>query len=96
LLLRRGRLAEAAAAFRDPVWRGVALDRATAFNDAASVLGAACGPVAAYDAGNAFLMAGQYDDAIDSYDRALSIRPDWQHRIRTQGCASRRRCARMP
>jgi Ca-activated chloride channel family protein len=94
LLLRRGRAAEAANAFRDPVWRGVALYRATAFEDAASVLGAARGAVAAYDAGNALLMAGRYDDAIASYDRALSVRPGWPEARTNRELAAARRDAR--
>jgi Ca-activated chloride channel family protein len=34
-------------------------------------------PEAAYNRGNALVMLGQYDAAIESYERALDLRPDW-------------------
>lgn len=95
-LLRAGRPAEAADAFRDPVWRGVALYRATRFADAADAFGRDTGPVAAYDAGNALLMAGRYDDAIASYDRALLVRPEWAEARTNRELAAARRDARTP
>lgn len=78
LLLQAGRPAEAAEAFRDPVWRGVALYRAGDFKAAAQAFAARDNAEGAFDQGNALIMLGQYDDAIKRYDRALALRPGWR------------------
>lgn len=77
LLMRENRLAEAALAFRDPLWRGVALFRAGEFKEAAQAFAARDTAEAAFDQGNALVMLGQYDDAIKRYDRALALRSGW-------------------
>ncbi|MBP2312646.1 tetratricopeptide repeat protein [Azospirillum soli] len=97
-LLERGRYAEAAGAFIDPMWRGVALMKAGNFKDAAPQFAGTDTAEAAYDQGNALVMLGKYDDAVARYDRALALRPGWADaeanralarlradRIRTQG-----------
>jgi Ca-activated chloride channel family protein len=76
-LLEHGRAADAAAAFRDPIWRGVALFRAGQFKDAAQVFGGFDTAEAAYNHGNALVMLGQYEDAVARYSRALELRPGW-------------------
>lgn len=77
LLMRQNRPVEAARAFRDPLWRGVALFRAGAFKEAAQAFAARDTAEAAFDQGNALVMLGQYDDARKRYDRALALRSGW-------------------
>jgi len=74
---RRGEFAEAAAAFRDPLWRGTAWYRAGEFEKAASEFARLETPEARYNEGNAWLMLGKYDQAIQKYDDALKQHPDW-------------------
>ncbi|AWJ93736.1 tetratricopeptide repeat protein (plasmid) [Azospirillum baldaniorum] len=76
-LMERGRYAEAADAFIDPMWRGVALMKAGNFKDAAPQFAGIDTAEAAYDQGNALVMQGKYDDAVARYDRALALRPGW-------------------
>lgn len=76
-LLRAGRFADAAATYRDPVRQGVALYRAGEFEPAAAAFARGSTAEAAYDRGNALVMRGKYDDAVKSYDRALTLRPGW-------------------
>ncbi|HEV7731210.1 MAG TPA: tetratricopeptide repeat protein [Candidatus Binatia bacterium] len=96
LVLRGGNAGAAATTFRDPMWRGVALYRDGAFADAAATFARVDGAVASFDAGNALLMAGKYDDAIASYDRALSRRPDWREARVNRELAEARRDAKAP
>jgi Ca-activated chloride channel family protein len=77
LLFERGRYAEAATSFRNPMWRGAALMRAGDFKTAADTFGGLDTAESAYDEGNARVMLGQYQPAIDRYDRALELRPDF-------------------
>lgn len=78
VLMHEARPAKAARAFRDPLWRGVALFRAGAFKEAAQAFAARDSAEAAFNQGNALVMLGQYDDALKRYDRALALRPGWQ------------------
>ncbi|CAN7145103.1 tetratricopeptide repeat protein [Bosea sp. LjRoot9] len=77
VLIGESRPADAAKAFRDPLWRGVALFRAGDFKGAAQAFATADTPSGAFDQGNALVMLGQYDDALKRYDRALALRPGW-------------------
>lgn len=77
LLLSRNRPADAARAFRDPLWRGVAAFRAGDFKAAAQAFAARDTAEGAYDQANALVMLGQYDEALKRYDRALALRPGW-------------------
>ena len=76
-LFERGRYAEAAAAFVDPTWRGVAEMRGGDFKAAEATFAAIDTAEGAYDQGNALVMLGKYEDAVKRYDRALELRPDW-------------------
>lgn len=88
LLLGRGENAAAAAAFRAPLWRGVALFRSGDFKGAAQAFAAVDSAEAAFNQGNALVMLGQYDAAIKRYDRALVLRPDWPDAIANRDIAS--------
>lgn len=74
-LFERGQYQQAADAFLDPMWRGVALMRAGSFKDAAQTFAGIDTADGAYDHGNALVMLGKYDDAVARYDRALKLRP---------------------
>jgi Ca-activated chloride channel family protein len=76
-LMRHDRYAEAADAFADPMWRGVALMKATDFKNAEPAFGGLDTAESAYDQGNALVMLGKYDEAITRYDRALALKPGW-------------------
>jgi Ca-activated chloride channel family protein len=76
-LFREEKYAEAATSYTDPARQGAALYRAGDFKAAAAAFARDGTPEGAYNRGNALLMAGKYDDAIKSYDRALSLRPGW-------------------
>lgn len=74
----REQYAEAAQAFADPMWRGVAWYRAGEFKKAAESFARLATPESQYDLGNALVMQGAYDKAIASYEKALADRPDWK------------------
>lgn len=72
-----GRFDDAAEQYRDPLRRGVALFRAKRFEEAAAAFGRTATAAGAYNRGNAQVLLGQYEPAIESYDRALALHPDW-------------------
>jgi Ca-activated chloride channel family protein len=76
-LMAEQRYSEAAAAFADPMWVGVARFRAGDFKGAAETFGGMDTAEAAYNQGTALVMLGKYDEAVARYDRALALRPGW-------------------
>lgn len=76
-LMAEARYGDAASAFADPMWQGIAFFRAGDFKMAAQVFGGLDTAASAYDQGNALVMLGKYDDAVARYDRALALRPGW-------------------
>jgi Ca-activated chloride channel family protein len=76
-LFQRGDYRAAAQKFTTPDRIGVALFRAGEFEQAAAVLGRSPLPEAAYNRGNALIMLGQYQEAIDSFNLALERQPGW-------------------
>lgn len=76
-LMAEERYHDAAAAFADPMWAGVARFRAGDFKEAAQLFGGMDTAEAAFDQGNALVMLGKYDDAVARYDRALALRQGW-------------------
>jgi Ca-activated chloride channel family protein len=76
-LFERGRYAEAANAFFDPMWRGVAQMRAGDFKTAEATFAGIDSAEGAYDQGNALVMLGKYEEAIARYGHALELRPGW-------------------
>jgi len=94
LLLRENRPAEAAAAFRDPFWRGVALYRSGDFKGAAQAFATPQTPESFFNRGDAQVLLGQYDDAVKSFDRALGLRPNWPEARRNRDIALARAALR--
>jgi len=76
-LMDKGEYQQAAVKFTTPEQIGAALFMAGDFESAASVLGRSNSAQAHYNRGNANIMLGQYDAAIEAYEKALSRRPDW-------------------
>ena len=76
-LMDQGKYREAAGKFTTPEQIGVALFLAGDFENAATVLGRSRTAEASYNRGNAMIMQGLYDEAIESYQNALIKRPGW-------------------
>jgi len=76
-LMREKKFAEAAKAYTDPYRIATAQYRNGDFEAAAKTFARVPGAVGAFDQGNAWLMHGNYDGAIASYDRALGFRKGW-------------------
>jgi len=76
-LFEQERFLEAAEVFESPQRRAVAFFRGGDFESAATVFGRMRSPEAAYNRGNALVMLGRYEEAIQSYEDALSARTDW-------------------
>jgi Ca-activated chloride channel family protein len=76
-LFEQERYLEAAEVFESPERRAVAFFRGGDFESAASVFGRLRAPEAAYNRGNALVMLGRYEEAIQSYEDALNARPGW-------------------
>lgn len=77
-LMAEKQYVEAAKTYEEP-WRiGIAQYRNGDFEAAAKTFARVPGADGAFDQGNAWLMHGKYDAAIEAYDRALGFRPGWQ------------------
>lgn len=74
--LEDGDPARAAAAARDPLWKGAALYRGGQYEEAGDVLGQSDETLAHYNRGNALAKAGRLREAIAAYDAALEKSPD--------------------
>ena len=91
-----GQWAEAAGRFTRPEHIGYAWYRAGEFEKAAAALGRAPGAAPAYNRGNALVMLGRYEAAIDAYQRALELRPDWVEAEQNMALARIRLAALAP
>lgn len=67
----------AAEEFHSLSWKGVSLYRGGHFEEAANAFSGMDSPEGAFNHGNSLLMLGKYDDAIERYERALTLKPDW-------------------
>ncbi|HEX4609955.1 MAG TPA: tetratricopeptide repeat protein, partial [Urbifossiella sp.] len=90
-LFRAGRYEDAAKTSADPPRQGAALYRAGDFKAAAAAFARDGSAEGAFDRGNALVMLGKYDDAVNSYDRALALRPGWSEAADNRAVAVVRR-----
>lgn len=68
----------AAEHFHDPIWQGIALYNAGNYSAAAIAFQQApASPETLLWIGNSYAQQKQWQQALTSYDRALSLRPDW-------------------
>lgn len=77
-LLLEGRPAEAAELFEDPAWKGVAHYRAAAYWRSAEIFAGLPGAEAAYNLGNAYARLESLQLALEAYERALKLKPDFE------------------
>jgi Ca-activated chloride channel homolog len=70
----KGDYAAAAQKFEDPAWKANALYKAGDYSAAATALSRL--PGGAYNQGNALARAGQIEEAVAAYDKALAANPD--------------------
>jgi len=77
-LYRQGKYEAAAKRFGGVQWRAASRFRAGDFKQAAALYSGVSSAEGAFNHGNALVMLGKYEDAIKSYDRALSQRPGWE------------------
>ena len=73
--LTRGEPEKAASLFKDKQWESVAHYRSGEYQTSLNGFTKNQGPDGYYNKGNAFARLGQYEQAISSYDQALSVRP---------------------
>jgi Ca-activated chloride channel family protein len=93
-LFERGDYAAAAQRFVDPLRAGVAWYRAGEFERAAVVFGQLDTAVGHFNRGNALIMQGKYEAAIEAYDAAVARRPGWRRAEENRELA-RARLARL-
>lgn len=80
-LMAKKHYADAAKCYADPLRIGIAQYRDAQFESAAKTFAKVPGAAGAYNAGNAWLMHGQYAQAIAQYDKALGFKPGWKEAI---------------
>src|SRR5262245_35776077 len=90
-IFERGKFAEAAKTFHDPLWQGVAWYRAGDFKQAAAAFSRRETPEAYFNKGDALLMTGSYDAAIEAYTQALDKRPGWKEAEENRDLANARK-----
>ena len=89
-LFEHGTYGEAARVFHDPMWQGVAWYRAGEFKQAVAAFSRRESPEACFNKGNALVMSGQYDAAVEAYSKALEKRPGWKVAMENRGLAKAR------
>ena len=77
-LLQEGQAAEAAQAFDDSTWQGIASYKAQEYEEALQYWSNEESPITSYNRGNALARNGKLPEALQAYDRALAAEPDWE------------------
>jgi Ca-activated chloride channel family protein len=95
-LMDAGEYEQAAGKFTTPEKIGAALFLAGDFKRAAAVFGRSASAEAHYNRGNALVMLGNYDEAIEAYQTALAKKPDWPEAQQNLQIASLRKQALAP
>lgn len=90
-LFQRREFAAAAKVSADAARQGAALYRRGDFKQAASVFARDASAAGAFNRANSLVMQGMYDDAIKSYDRALSLQTPWREAEENRAIAIARR-----
>src|SRR5690625_3444122 len=80
-LWQQGDPEAAARHFDDPAWRGSAWYRAGEHEAAAEAFAEDDSAPGHYNRGNALARAGHLEAALDAYDSALALRPDWPEAV---------------
>ncbi len=89
-LMNGGDFAEAAPGFRSPMRQGTAWYRAGEFEKAEQAFARDASPEAEFNRGNCLIMQGKYADAVERFERALELRPDWEDAIVNRDIAKAR------
>lgn len=76
-LAQQQRFDEAARQFSDPLRQGAAWFRAGSFEEAARAFGRVRTADGAFNRGNALVMLGKYESAVEAFDEALEKRRNW-------------------
>ena len=76
-LFERGNFEESAEQFEDPTWKGVACYRAGDYQSAVDAFSRVATEESDFNLGNAYAQLEMYPEAVQSYERALTARPDW-------------------
>jgi Ca-activated chloride channel homolog len=90
-LLQLNEPALASQLFESQEWKGVAHYQAGNFEEAARAFSSTDTPINAFNRGNSLVFLGQYEKAIESYDRATQSRGDWTQAIENRELAYSRR-----
>lgn len=90
-LAASGKFSEAAKVYQDPLRVGIAQFRNGDFETATRTFARVPGATGAFNAGDAALMHGAYDQAITLYEKALGFRPDWKEAEENKQLAIARR-----
>ena len=80
----------AAELFMDPAWQAAALYRAGRFEEAGLQWSSLAGAEASFNAGNALVFQGRYEEAVARYESALEQRPNWAEAQRNRDIAESR------
>jgi Ca-activated chloride channel family protein len=86
----KGEYEKAAETFTDPMWKGISLFRKGDFKEASSLFAGYDTAEAAFNQGNALVMLGKYDDAVERYRRALDLNPGWEDAVVNRDIAAGR------
>jgi Ca-activated chloride channel homolog len=73
----RGQYQKAAERYADPIWKGLALDRAGDAEAALNAFALSDSAEAWYDQGNVLAHLGRYPEAVEGYRQALTRRHPW-------------------
>ncbi len=73
----QGQYVEAAARFEDPMWKGSAFYLGERFDAAIEQFARIDSAEAWFNRGNALAHLERYEEAVDAYERALEMRPDY-------------------